>query len=422
MNEIQIISGELKVGTKMARSGMIELVAINDQDHESVKIVTLSQKLFNVGDRVNAVGQWRSIRHGSNKEIVFYAAKVFQVQHLLDTDESWLSDLDATEIQKQQLHDGNCILQKIGVTKETARKLNLRHKNKLLQTLITTPFKILEEEGNLSFASAEKFAKELGLAPTTSDRAAAGVRDILKKRAELTLAEFKRISINEYCLFWPIIPEILKRMESDHSITVETQQESEPRIIIHDLERSKKATTIELTTGNIATDLLVLREAEDSFIWEEVVRTISQHTQSPVTKTSSLVMVIDTPSGDFPRELFEKINLLAKRIGANILYCSALKAEKHSKITPLERYLVGLNNESIDLVMVEDSQFLDSKKLQYLVKRLKKTVGLILIGDSSYKPEKTPLGSLAASRKILNFKLEPSINSKGNKKNKRLAI
>jgi len=406
MREIEVFSGTIEtvVSAKPFSTGDIELIAINDNGLTSARVYSRTQGTFKAGGRINGVGQWRKVRRTETVELHFYAASLFHVPHLLDTDESWLSDIDTTDLQKQRLLDTNCILQQLGIDQQKSRILNLRHKERLLHALTASPFKILEE-GGLPFTEADKFAKSLGLAPTTADRAAAGIRDILKSEQSIELSKLKEIAIKNYCLFWPLVPDILDSMQDRSAIEIHTHESGVEIITVIDLEKSKKTSkTVALSTGNIATDLLILREG-DSFVWDEVVRTISASLDSPIKTTPNLILVIDTATGELPRELPGKINNLIQGIGSKSLHCSALKPRNSTKTTAFERYLVGIGEDSPELVIIEDSHLLDFKKIQFLAQRLHKTEGLILMGDGSYGSRENPLNLLIASQKVPTLKL-----------------
>lgn len=410
MNKIEALSGvtETILNAKPFSTGLIELTVNNDNGHNTAHVFSQTKTAFKVDGRINAVGQWRKVKRSAGTlEKHFYAVNLFHVPHLLDTDESWLSGDAFSDLQKRQLLDANCILQQLGLSSTKSRILCLRHKDRLLPTLITTPFKILEEEGDLSFIEADKFAKSLGLAPTTADRAAAGLREVLAVHSSITLVELKKITIQNYCLFWPAVIEILQSMQNLNAIEIEEDETGAETIIVNDLEKSKKQSrTVALSTGHVATDMLILREGEGSFVWDEVMRAISNHFQCPIATTSNLVLVIDTANGVFPPGLSGKINNLIQRIGSSSLHCSAIRPHNSAKATALERYLVGIGTGSPELIIVENSHFLDFNKIKFLVQRLRRTEGLILLGDGSYDSKENPLKLLLASHKIPTVRLE----------------
>lgn len=416
MGDIEVFSGTVEsiLTAKPFTTGTIELSVVNDASGEAERISGTSKETFRAGCRINAIGQWREVRRQSQRERYFYAAGIFPVPHLLDVDETWIDNPIFTAIEKRQLLDASCILQQMGVRAELARKLSMRHKNRLLMRLITTPFKILEEEGDLPFDGVDTFAKSLGLAPTTADRAAAGIRDILSKAQEqgqtsLPLKKLKEIAIKQYFIFWTVADEFMNNMVASGAVSLENDPDDVVQVKIKNIALSKSTSSeVRSSSGNPATDLLLLRERDETFVWEEVLRTVSDHLQCPLKGSPHLVLIIDTSQGSIPVNLSQKINTLVERVGSTSLHCSAVTPIKRSNLSALDRYLVGLDDQEPELIIVEDAHLLDFRKIQFLAQRLKSSEGVILLGDGNFQSEKNepnPLRLLISSQKIPTVKI-----------------
>lgn len=406
MNKVEILSGTIE--NVVSRSGQCKYTVKADHLEETFSLVAKSPQNCSKSNRFNALGQWRQEGPRNQRTDYFYAAHLFAVPHLVDADTAWIDSDQLDDLQIQRVQDANCLLQHLGVEKDKARTIAQHYKSELLRNLISTPFSILEEQGEVSFEEADRFARSLGLAPTTADRAAAGLRNLLSQiPAEgISLDQLKTAAIKQFSIFWVYGAEYLDQLMQAGAISV--SQDDIPVVKVVDLSKGKKKpSAVKVVSNNPVIDLLSLHEG-DSFVWEEAVRTVAKFLDTDLDLSEKLVLVIDTALGQIPGELPVKIENLAQQVGSSALYCSAIKPEKANKLTALDRYLVGIDEADPELVLVSDAHFLNRQKLKMLAQRLKKNNGLILFGDASYRGEnqENPVNQLISSRKVPSFRVQ----------------
>jgi exodeoxyribonuclease V alpha subunit len=339
------------------------------------------------------------------------------------------------EIKKMQ--NAVMFLQGHGITTNMAVKIYKQYLDKTEHILKTNPYRLVEDVDGIGFLTADKIAQKLGISSHSEFRFRAGILHLLKENAEkngntyLPLDELEdelikllQIKLEEHT---ELVGQVLTKLLLDNAIKtfdlddkkiiMQTkfhliEREIAERLLI--LNQNKEKINLDLTTEINEYEKkykVKLHEAQRGAVEVAINNGVSVITGGPGTgKTTIIKCLINSfkmqnkeilllaPTGRASKRLNESTGMEASTIhralGVNFQGGTNLFSHDEGNKLPA------------DVVVVDEVSMIDASLMYYLLKAIKKTSRLVLVGDKNQLPS-VGAGNVLAD--ILNSKTIKSI-------------
>lgn len=319
------------------------------------------------------------------------------------------------EIKKMQ--NAVMFLQKYNITTNMAVKIYKKYLDRVEEVLNTNPYKLVEDIDGIGFLTADVIARKLGIPFDSAFRMRAGILHILKENSDkngntyLPIKEMnlgiKKLLQLEVKKYGELVESVLNELAIDSAIKRFDVQES-PVIML---------TKFALMERSIAEKLVLLKENEKSgkicleneILEYERLNKIEMHQnqkEAVETAYNNGVSVITGGPGTGKTTIIKCIISTFKNINKKVLLLAPTgrAAKKLNESTGLEASTIhralGVDfqngagmfafNESnklmADVIIVDEVSMVDVSLMYNLLKAIKRTTKLILVGDKNQLP------------------------------------
>jgi exodeoxyribonuclease V alpha subunit len=337
------------------------------------------------------------------------------------------------EIKKMQ--NAVMFLQSHNITTNLAVKIYKKYKDKTESILQTNPYRLVEDIDGIGFLTADKIAQKLGIEKASEFRFRAAVLHLLKENAEKNgntyvpvnklekqLTKLLMLNLEEH---EKTIESVLNKLLIDNAIkTFEVENE---KVIMqtkyHLMEREMAERLVILTQNskknlvNVTAEVneyekvnkVKLHEGQKEALKTAVNSGVSVITGGPGTGKTTIVkclinsfkmqdkdILLLAPTGRASKRLNEstgeKASTIHRALGVDFFNGSNMFAHnEHSKL-------------QADAVIVDEISMVDVNLMYHLLKAIKKTAVLVLVGDKNQLPSVGPGNVLAdiLKSKVIN--------------------
>jgi len=338
------------------------------------------------------------------------------------------------EIKKMQ--NAVMFLQSHDISTNMAVKIYKRYLDYTEEVLKSNPYQLVEDIDGIGFLTADKIAQKLGIAKNSAFRFRAGIMHVLKMSAEQNgntyllvndlekeLTKLLNVDLSENA---QIVEDVLKNLLLEgllvqieieeqkalmHAKFYRMEREIAEKLIL--LKQNKKA-TFDLTTeisDYEKKNKVVLHETQKEAVQMAVNNGVSVITGGPGTGKTTIIkclinsfnmqgkdILLIAPTGRASKRLNESTSMEASTIhrALGIDFQSESGTFTHNE----------QNKLMADVIIVDEVSMVDVPLMYALVKAIKKTASLVLVGDKNQLPS-VGAGNVLAD--ILNSKIIPSI-------------
>ena len=346
-------------------------------------------------------------------------------------------EIGAEYVKQQGVRNIVMYLQKFGITPQSAVKVYKRYGSNSVEIIKENPYVLSETVYNIGFRTADKIALEMGVLPNAPIRIEGAIKHILVN-ASMNGHTYmpKEALLNELCNFLNVSFEeaenVLVKMIFESKLKSENDIEGKQKIylpklfeaevyVAHKIKKIAQNNTTEkdIDIEKVIADIeksnkITLAEHQKSAIYCAIEKGATIITGGPGTgKTTiinSIIQIMDkldktvmlaAPTGRAAKRMTEVCGIEAKTIH-RLLESSFSESDDNMHFLKNED-----NPLDCDIIIIDEMSMVDILLIQSLLKALKATTKLVMVGDSDQLPS---VGAGNVLMDIINSGVVPTVS------------
>ncbi|HEY9690623.1 MAG TPA: ATP-dependent RecD-like DNA helicase [Oculatellaceae cyanobacterium] len=327
-------------------------------------------------------------------------------------------------------------LQGHGVSTTYAVKIFKQYGNDSISTVTNNPYQLAADIYGIGFLTADKIARNIGIAPDSPERYKAGIRHVLSEAAEdghcflpqpqLIESAIKQLTVDNQEPDADKLTEAIREMVKDEELEIDTSPQRKhpplcynPAFFYTELYLAKLLH--QLLINPLAVNLDRVRSWIERFTESRRIQLSQQQQQAVEMAACSRVLILTGGPGCGKTFTTHTIVALWKAMGKSIALAAPTgrAAQRLSEMTGIEAKTIhrllefdprtmgfkrNLDNlMAADAIVVDEASMLDLFLAHSLVKAIPLNAQLLLVGDTDQLPSVGPgnvLSDLIASGKI----------------------
>lgn len=327
-------------------------------------------------------------------------------------------------------------LQGHGVSTTYAVKIFKQYGDKAIDTVTNHPYQLAADIYGIGFLTADKIARNLGIAPDSAERYSAGIQHVLGEAAEdghcflplpqLIEAAEKQLSIDDHQPDANQLSEIVSQMAKEQLLYIEESAEGTHPPLCYKpaffhTEQNLARRVHQLLANPINVEMPRVQSWIERFTQSRGIQLSAQQQQAVEMAASSRVMILTGGPGCGKTFSTHTIVSLWKAMGKSIALAAPTgrAAQRLSEMTGMEAKTIhrllefdpttmGFKRDSdnllpADAIVVDEASMLDLFLAHSLFKAISLNAQLLLVGDTDQLPSVGPgnvLSDLIASEKV----------------------
>lgn len=319
-------------------------------------------------------------------------------------------------VEQRRIKDVMLFLQSHGVSTTYAVRIYKAYKDRAIVMVKENPYRLAADIFGIGFKSADKIAAELGISPTSPQRAEAGVLHVLSTfsddghvfvvRSKLVEAATEILAIDA-----AIIEDAVTSLAAPAHVVVETGPDGTPIVYLKSLHAAEAgaAERIRRLVSSEATPIRI--DVERAIAWFEEQQSIelADEQKEAIRKAvTSKVLVITGGPGTGKTTLVNGIIRILEKKGRRILLAAPTgrAAKRMTETTGREaktlHRLLEFNPKKFDfdrgashpleadVVIIDEASMIDTVLAYHVLKALPAACQLVLVGDIDQLPSVGP--------------------------------